>query len=65
MKVGDLVMTATSNPFTENRVGVIADTWVRGDVTLFILDDRGLRLVMHPSELVLHVCGWDCNGTCR
>ena len=45
-------MTATSNPFVENRRGFIADIWERSVGRLYVMDDRGLRLLLHESELV-------------
>lgn len=47
--VGQRVMTATSDVFVENRRGEIAD--VLGD-DLYVLNDKGLRIVLHASELV-------------
>ena len=47
--IGQRVLTATSNPFTENRRGWIADI-LPDDI--YVMDDRGLRLLLHASELV-------------
>ena len=46
---GESVMTATSDPFVENRTGEIAEVL---DDDLYLFADRGLRLILHASELV-------------
>ncbi len=46
---GQRVMTASSDPFVENRKGVVAEVL---DDDLYVVSDRGLRLILHASELV-------------